>query len=86
MLQARAADGRKSVTNSQQIGIYPAPPGAPIGARRIAGCFQLLRPEEKSCVIFLQKPALSSDWRPVRLLSTWVCLQVKRRRARGEPA
>lgn len=55
-LQTRAAGGRKSLTNSQEIGIYLAPPGALLGAIRVARCFKFFRPEEKSHVIFLLKP------------------------------
>lgn len=40
--------------NSREIGIHLAPPGAPLDAVHIAGCFKFLALEELSCVIFLQ--------------------------------
>lgn len=48
------------------------PPGAPLDAVHIAGCFKFLALEELSCVIFPPKRVLSSDWNTVGVLSFFV--------------
>lgn len=58
--------------HSGETGIHLAPPGAPLDAVHIAGCFKFLALEELSCVIFPPKRVLSSDWNTVGALSFFV--------------
>lgn len=58
--------------HSGETGIHLAPPGAPLDAVHIAGCFKFLVLEELSCVIFPPKRVLSSDWNTVGVLSFFV--------------
>lgn len=58
--------------HSRETGNHLAPPGAPLDAVHIAGCFKFLALEELSCVIFPPKRVLSSDWNTVGVLSFFV--------------
>lgn len=72
-VEALSADRRNSVT-TQRGDWHPSqpPPGAPLDAVHIAGCFKFLALEELSCVIFPPKSVLSSDWNTVGALSFFV--------------